>query len=74
MGRVQRQREQVLKLLKEKPVTPFDAVQFGCMRLAARVHELRNEGHEIYSELIHVGDARVARYWLLKERKEGEAA
>ena len=32
-------------------ITPMEALRdIGCMRLAARVHELREEGHMIESE------------------------
>lgn len=28
-------------------ITPKDALGFGCMRLAARIHELKAQGHPI---------------------------
>jgi len=28
-------------------ITPLDAMEFGCMRLAARIHELKAQGHAI---------------------------
>ena len=40
----------------------------GCMRLASRIHDLREAGHNIHVELITVktrsGKAKVARYSL----------
>jgi len=45
--------------------------QHGIARLAARVHDLRDMGYTIHSELVPVktraGKARVARYVLLGE-------
>lgn len=52
-------------------ITPLEALDaFGCFRLGARVHELRQAGHSIHTDLIEVatahGDiARVARYTYL---------
>lgn len=31
-------------------ITPMDAMGFGCYRLAARIWDLRNEGHDIVTE------------------------
>lgn len=31
-------------------ITPRDALAFGCYRLAARIHELRQLGHPIVTE------------------------
>ena len=40
----------------------------GCMRLAARIHDLREQGHDIHMELVKVrtrqGSTYVARYKL----------
>ena len=36
--------------------------KFGTMRLGARVHELRSEGHAITSEIITKGGKKFARY------------
>jgi hypothetical protein len=56
-------------------MTAWDAaVRLDCLRLAARIYELRTEGHEIASEMVEGPDgARFARYWLVRERTE-EAA
>lgn len=52
-----------------KSLTPLQALSlFGCNRLAARVLDLRNDGHPIHSRMITVdtraGTARVAQYYL----------
>ena len=54
----------------KKGITPMDALnKFGCMRLSARIHDLKKEGHNIYSEIetIEYEDGttkRYARYFL----------
>ncbi len=46
-------------------ITPRDAIQlFGCMRLAARIAELREQGHAIATVLEDDGSRRWARYSL----------
>ena len=63
----------ILRMLREHPegVTPRMAlVDAGCMRLAARVADLRADGFAIEAELVTVrtgsGFARVARYRLIE--------
>ena len=64
------QSNQILRYLKNgHSLTPRKAqVEFGCMRLAARIKDLRDDGHAIQTERVTVptrsGDARVARYSL----------
>ena len=43
-------------------ITPLDALHlFGCMRLGARIYELKQEGHVINTSMIK-DDATGARY------------
>jgi len=64
------QNEHMLKLLKAGPLTAFDAMQHGCFRLAARVKDLREQGHDIHTELCVTTDGkRFARYTLRKQSK-----
>ncbi len=59
------QNQVILFELKRRSVTPRDAMlKFGIYRLAARVHELRNSGYDIRTDIIKIGGARVARYTL----------
>jgi len=59
------QNEQVLAALRKGPLTAADAVDFGCYRLAARVRNLREQGHNIHTELVVTDDGkRYARYTL----------
>ena len=50
-------------------ITPLEAqTLYGCMRLGARIWDLKHEGHEIVKEIVEVatrsGKAHVARYRL----------
>lgn len=64
------QNDKVLERLKQGPITPLDAlVELGVMRLGARVFELRQQGHIIFSKTVEVqtrlgGIAHVAEYRL----------
>lgn len=68
------QKEEILKYMKSNGgITQLQATNsLGCTRLAARISDLRAEGHDIKKEMITVqkrfgGKARVARYSLGKE-------
>jgi hypothetical protein len=43
------QNDQILAALKQgKTISPLSALrEFGCMRLAARIYDLKQDGHEI---------------------------
>ena len=61
------QNELVLGQLERKGyITQQEATKLGCTRLAARIHELRGQGHDIKSEFVTVktmsGEARIAKY------------
>lgn len=65
------QRMKVLRFLREVgPITPLDAIkEFGIMRLAARIWELRKEGYKIIKTTVtsknRFGEeVRYARYSL----------
>lgn len=55
-------------LLKGRSITPLEALnRFGIFRLAAVVHELREEGLPIVTEKLQVSPRkRVANYYLPK--------
>jgi len=71
------QNEAVLNSLKHRPrgMTALDAfVDLGVMRLAARVNELRTEGHRIDTGMVQVPKrdgsmTRVARYTLVVDTR-----
>ena len=60
------QAEKILSVLKSgRPMTPMIALRrFGCFRLAARIADLRREGHRIRSRLMTVRGKRFAAYWM----------
>jgi hypothetical protein len=66
------QNEWVLEALRRGPLTPLDALQgCGCLRLAARVLDLRRAGHIITSKKISQNDKTFAQYTLAKEKQHG---
>jgi hypothetical protein len=64
----QTQNQQILEFLKGgRSITPIEALNhIGCMRLASRISDLKKEGHDIKSEMVHSSDTgkKYARYWL----------
>lgn len=67
------QQTQVLNHLKKEPLTPLVALKkYGTLRLAAIVFNLRDEGHNIKTDMVNVGSKRnpkvVAKYSLLKNK------
>ncbi|WP_367966314.1 helix-turn-helix domain-containing protein [Spiribacter onubensis] len=62
------QNQQILAMLRRGPITPLDALQVGCFRLAARIRDLREMGFEIHTHIKHVNGKRYAQYSLLKSK------
>lgn len=63
------QTKKVLRRLERGPLTAMEALrELGVMRLAARIKDLKDSGHNVVAETVVVptrdGDARVARYHL----------
>lgn len=60
----------ILKHLKRKSITPIDALElYGCLRLAARIDNLRKQGHDIKTTVIRNSNGkRFARYSLKQQR------
>ena len=53
-------------ILSGKPITPLQALdKFGCLRLGARIMDLRNEGYNIVTKMVEKNGKRFARYKLL---------
>ena len=70
------QNKQILEYMRENTfITPMEAMQkFGCMRLAARIADLKAEGHKIITEFGYHDSkrrpgkqVRYARYFLIEE-------
>jgi hypothetical protein len=61
------QNAQILAYLQSgKKLTPIEALQkFGTLRLSARVNDLRNEGHDIKTQIINTPTHKyVAQYYV----------
>lgn len=75
--RTDSQTYKILKWMRENgPITPLDALsRFGCMRLAARIKDLRDKGYSIITEeQIHKKDdgTRVSyAAYRLEEQEDG---
>jgi hypothetical protein len=63
------QEQQILNYLREgNAVTPLLALEkFGCMRLASRVHRLREQGYKIETRHKRSNDKVYAEYYLSAE-------
>lgn len=64
------QTEQILARLRTgRSITPIDALrEYGCFRLGARVYDLKQDGHNIVSELVEISPGkRVASYTLVTQ-------
>ena len=66
------QKQRLLAYLKQHPINPLEAwQQLGIYRLAAQVHILRDEGHNIKTDLVEVKNrynevCKVAKYTLIE--------
>jgi len=60
------QNEAILEaLLSGQRLTALEALnQHGCLRLAARIHDLRKAGHDIYEETVTHNAKRYSRYYI----------
>jgi len=63
------QNKQILSHLRSQTITAFEALQlYGCLRLAARIKDLREGGNEINTVMVEVANGkRIAEYTLIKE-------
>lgn len=69
------QAEQILAALKQgRKITALDALnEFGCMRLGARVLELKDKGHDIRDEWVKTGKGKqVKRYFIDRESDQSD--
>jgi hypothetical protein len=60
-----------LQKAKSAGITAIDALQlYGCMRLAARIHEIRLDGHDVLTQIVEVNGRQIAKYILIKNSNE----
>tara|TARA_R110000823_G_scaffold203197_1_gene334033 strand:+ start:4121 stop:4336 length:216 start_codon:yes stop_codon:yes gene_type:complete len=54
-------------------IDPLTALrQYGCFRLAARIHDLRFQGHKIETKYKIVGEKRYAEYLIQSDELRSE--
>lgn len=65
-----RQEDQILMHLKKGPITPLEALGYGCFRLAAVIKRLRDAGNNIHTQMIHENGKHFAKYYLTRGKKK----
>lgn len=61
------QNTKILTHIKREPIDPMLALNlYGCFRLAARISDLRDQGHVIDTEMVESNGKRYAKYRLRK--------
>jgi hypothetical protein len=64
------QSEWILNQLKIAPVTPMEALAgCGCFRLAARIKDLRQQGHNIKTKALILLDGKIVAQYHLEQSK-----
>jgi hypothetical protein len=65
------QTQWVLEALKQGPLTPIDALNgCGCFRLAARIADLRQAGHDITTHNHTLPNGKVVAQYHLNQLKQ----
>lgn len=63
------QAQWILNTLRKRTLTPLEALQgCGCLRLAARILDLKAQGHNIVREMVTDGEKTFARYRLARSK------
>ena len=64
------QTQWILETLSKRPLTPLEALDgCGCLHLAARILDLKQQGHKIVTETVSDGVKSFARYRLMRSKK-----
>lgn len=59
------QSSKILQHLRKRPLTPLQALSYyGCLRLAARIADLRKKGYIIHTETVRKNKKKFAKYVL----------
>lgn len=55
-------------------ISPLEALDNGinCMRLSARIFDLKKQGFQIITKREHISSMWFARYYLMEEEKESD--
>jgi hypothetical protein len=65
------QSQWILKALEQRPLTAIEALEgCGCFRLAARIKELREQGHDIQTKPLILHDGKVVAQYTLTHFNE----
>jgi len=64
----QSQQDRIINFLATgRSLTPLQALsRFGCMRLGARIWQLKRDGHRIQAEMVRRGGKTFAQYRLAR--------
>ena len=63
--------ERILEYMKQNDgITSMDAYRLGCTRLAARIADLKKNGHRISTERVTVNHKTFVRYHLDGKQKD----
>jgi hypothetical protein len=61
----------ILNQLKQAPLTPMEALAgCGCFRLAARIKELRQQGHDIQTKSLILPNGKIVAQYILEQSNE----
>lgn len=66
-GQTTSQAQQIRRYLERgNKITPLEALNlFGCFRLSARIHDIKESGCNVNTEIIDVNGKKVAQYSIL---------
>lgn len=61
------QNNQILNHLQNAPITSLEALKmYGCLRLAGRIYDLKQKGHNIYTKRkVLPNGKRIGEYYLI---------
>lgn len=69
------QSEWILNQLKQAPLTAIEALEgCGCFRLAARIKELRQQGHDIQTKSLILPNGKIVAQYHLEVPKHEDAS
>jgi hypothetical protein len=64
------QSQWILKALEQRPLTAIEALEgCGCFRLAARIKDLRQQGHDIQTKSLIMPNGKIVAQYTLKLKK-----
>ena len=68
------QSQWILKALEQRPLTAIEALEgCGCFRLAARIKDLREQGHDIKTKTLILLDGKIVAQYHLEVPKHENA-